>query len=162
MKSVLVPLAAGLLLLLSGCQHRPIPIADYSGERHVTPDDRVYIHLLDTDRSRIDPYEGKQVITGPIWADVFIGRANAPASLRVIDAHMEERPAIVGITIRATYSAVCVLTYRGREYMIRSTASRTAGLKLFSAMRQAAELTAVDVARQAEQIIAKADAALGQ
>ena len=148
------------LLMLAGCEtvsSKPTPM---SGEDGITAADVIDAALAPDAEKRsealFDNSTGKPVLyaTGAIWARVFVGQGLSGATLELMSTRLSEKVAADG-THRVTYDVVARLTVDTKSYPLHATATRPSTPSDQSAMRQAVEAAAVDVAKQAKVIIKK-------
>lgn len=149
-----------LAVIVSGCATQPVHVAEFSGERRISPDDIIAVRLDPASASRIEGVAigGRttrdQLCTGEIWQEVFVAHDDASPVLRIDTSELRQSLAGAGFTMRHTYTAHATLTAGGKEYSITARGTRAAAMNGPSAMRQAIELAVVDAAAQCRLLLA--------
>lgn len=98
-------------------------------------------------------------LTGPVWKKVFVGSADAPATLSLVKTKLAMSVAGGGFTFRFDYEVAAELQVGDKKYPLRAHGTRAAGRMFESARRQAVEMAILDMARQAKQIMERPPAA---
>ena len=126
-------LVLSLAACFSGCGTLPaLRISEMPGERRITTDDRVMVELATADRTRVDNHHvlgfGDQpVLTGPVWADVFIGDSSSVAKLSVASGRIEMHTEALGFVAPSELlRRLCSVLPRAR---IPDTRNRVARLR---------------------------------
>ena len=156
------PLLVALIatLMLAGCETPSSKPTQMPGEDAITAADGIDAALAPDAEKRSEALfensTGKpvQYATGAIWARVFVGQGLSGATLELLSTRLSEKVAADG-THRVTYDVVARLSVDTKSYPLHATATRPSTTNDQSAMRQAVEAAAVDVAKQAKVIIKK-------
>jgi hypothetical protein len=158
MKSTTIAIALTCFAAASCSTTSPLDLAASGGEQRLSHEDAVVtMSISEADRHRVDFLEGmygrkSPIITGPIWASMFVGASDMP-KLSIQAAVMQQNIEGAGFALRFTYRIDAMLSLNGRNFPIQASASRAAALNNVSAMRQAVELALKETAVKAQAIM---------
>lgn len=156
--------ALSACVILSGCVHNaPIDVTQ-SGRESVIPAGFVAPEIRPTVKlamlEDVVPQMGNtySVNSGKVFRSVFTGSESAPASLDVIESSMTQNTAAGALyltsNLTVTYSVRAVLNVNGQKHNLSATASASTSWTLDRAAREAVERVVVDLAKQANALMA--------
>lgn len=152
------PVAA---ILVTACVSNPKPISieEMGGQQRWVASDMVDVAISEADKNREDQHFGLfgkypgTVLTGPIWAKLFIGDPKSSPIFTITSAKLQDETIAAGFAVRIHYVIEGTLSFNGREYPIHAEGARATGGPPFAAMHEAVQLGVADAARKVKFIV---------